>query len=467
MVVINARYDAAQTTPENARHWSMADSLSAEQSNSSGIRWLLRNRSRYEYANNSFLQGMAKTLATDTIGRGPTLQLKTSDDIGNQATEDAFHLWAKRVKLGKKLRLARKAKMIDGEVFLVMYTDRALPGPIKLNFEVRAAEHFYRAMGYELSDGIERDANGNPVRYWTSEKHPSEGGQPKPINARWVIHYRSEQRCGETRAVPETTPSLPLFACLRRFTLATLAAAETAADFAAVLKSLLPPDADDDGVQPLQEFEIVQRMMVVLPRGTELQQLKAEHPATTYEMFRRVILEEIARTFSMPYNIASGNSGGYNYASGRLDVQIYSREIAVEREDIECDILSRILHAWFDEAVLLPNVLPNVPQPYGDWKIKWYWPGWGHVDPVKEAVAQERRLRNHTTTLEDEWAREGEDWERKLRQIAKERALLKELGLDSLQSTPGSNSQSRSRSTDTPTRRNRRTALQRELASNE
>lgn len=429
MIAIAARYDAAQTTPDNARHWSMADGLSPNQSNSAGVRWLLRNRSRYEFANNSFLSGMASTLAIDTIGKGPRLQLGTRDGEGNQQCENAFHRWARRVKLAKKLRLARISKMIDGEVFLVMFNDQSLPGPIKLNFEVRSAEHFFRDGGYELSDGIEYDANGNVSRYWTTDKHPSEGGRPRAINARWVIHYASERRPGESRSIPETTPSLPLFACLRRFTLATLAAAETAADFAAVLKSMMPAGQDDDGLAPLSELEIVQRMMVTLPRGYELQQLKAEHPATTYEMFRRVLIEEIARTFNMPYNIAVGNSGGYNYASGRLDVQVYFRSVCVERDLIETDILDRIWETWADEAVLVPDLLPADPDPVGDWSTKWYWGGWGHVDPVKEAAAQERRLRNLTTTLQDEWAREGEDWERKVTQRAKELTLLRELGL--------------------------------------
>jgi capsid protein len=429
MVAIAARYDAAQTTPDNARHWSMADGLSPSQSNNSGIRWLLRNRSRYEYSNNSFLSGMASTLAIDTIGKGPRLQLSTMDGEGNQHCENAWMKWSRRVKLAKKLRLARMTKMVDGEVFLVMFTDHKLPGPIKLNFEVRGAEHFFRDGGYELADGIEYDSSGNVVRYWTTKKHPSEGGRPTPINARWVIHYQSERRPGESRSVPETVPSLPLFACLRRFTLATIAAAETAADFAAVLKSMMPPEDGTDQIAAFTELEIVQRMMVALPRGVELQQLKAEHPATTYEMFRRVLMEEIARTFNMPYNIAVGNSGGYNYASGRLDVQVYFRSVCVERDLIETEILQRLWEAWAEEAVLVPDLLPEDPTPYGDWEIKWYWGGWGHVDPVKEAAAQERRLKNHTTTLQDEWAREGEDWERKVAQRAREIKRLKELGL--------------------------------------
>lgn len=52
-----------------------------------------------------------------------------------------------------------------------------------------------------------------------------------------------------------------------------------------------------------------------------------------------------------------------------------------------------------------------------------------HVDPAKEASAQDVHLGNHTSTLAIEYARQGLDWEDALRQRAKEVALMKELGL--------------------------------------
>lgn len=39
------------------------------------------------------------------------------------------------------------------------------------------------------------------------------------------------------------------------------------------------------------------------------------------------------------------------------------------------------------------------------------------------------RLASHTTTLADEYARRGQDWETQLRQRAKELELMQELGL--------------------------------------
>ena len=59
----------------------------------------------------------------------------------------------------------------------------------------------------------------------------------------------------------------------------------------------------------------------------------------------------------------------------------------------------------------------------------WFWDGQEHVDPSKEATAQQKRLESCTTNLAIEYAKQGRDWEVELRQIAKEQALKKELGI--------------------------------------
>ncbi len=70
---VTARFDAAQTTKDSVRHWSMADYLSADQEARPEVRRTLRMRSRYEIANNSYAKGLVQMLANDTIGTGPRL----------------------------------------------------------------------------------------------------------------------------------------------------------------------------------------------------------------------------------------------------------------------------------------------------------------------------------------------------------------------------------------------------------
>ncbi len=78
-ISIRARYDAAATTDANRKHWANADGLSADAAASPEVRRILRNRARYEAANNSYAAGIVATLANDVVGTGPRLQVLTDD----------------------------------------------------------------------------------------------------------------------------------------------------------------------------------------------------------------------------------------------------------------------------------------------------------------------------------------------------------------------------------------------------
>ncbi|MFA7462435.1 MAG: phage portal protein, partial [Anaerovoracaceae bacterium] len=214
---------------------------------------------------------------------------------------------------------------------------------------------------------------------------------------------------------------------LRRFTSATIAAAESAANQAGILKTKVDTTDDDATYAGGEELEIPKNSWLTMPEDSDLQQMRAEHPATTYEMFKNQIINEIARCLNMPFNVAAGNSSNYNYASGRLDWQTYFRAILVIRRWLEGAALGRIFLAWYHEALMVPGYLKYATK--DPVNITWHWPGSKHVDPIKEANAQKIRLGSLTTTLANEFAEQGMDWERELKQIAKEKALMKKLGL--------------------------------------
>jgi len=435
------------TTEENRRHWAAADGLSARAANSPEVRRVLRNRARYEVANNSYARGIVLTLANDTIGTGPRLQMLTSNAEANRRIEQEFSRWAKAVGLAEKLRTMRMARAQDGEAFAILTSNPRLPTPVKLDLRLIEADQVttpdLNALDSNAVDGIVFDSSGNPVEYHVLRTHPGDtlgilGRQYDRLPADSVIHWFRMDRPGQVRGIPDIMPALPLFAQLRRFTLAVIAAAETAADFAGILYTDAPPGGEADAAEPFEPIELESRALVTMPGGWKMSQLQAEQPATTYAEFKREILNEIARCLNMPFNIAAGNSSGYNYASGRLDHQTYYKSLRVEQAYLESVVLDRVLAAWLDEAVLIPELWPEDLGPMPDWPHQWFWDGQEHVDPAKEATAQATRLASHTTTLAYEYARQGRDWEEALRQRAKELALMRELGLTLIESLPGS-----------------------------
>jgi len=433
--MVRARFDAAQTTAENARHWAMADAMSADGAGSADVRRKLRQRARYEVANNSYAKGIVLTLANDCIGTGPRLQLLADDGEINRRVEMAFAEWSEAVNLAEKLRTMRMAKSTDGETFAILTANPMIDSPVKLDVQLVEADRIASPLMALLPvandiDGITLDAWGNPQTYTILRQHPGDltawKTQYDLVPADAVVHWFRSDRPGQHRGIPEITPALPLFAQLRRYTLAVIAAAETAADFAAVLFTDAPANGEAQALEPMDVVELEKRMATVLPDGWKLGQVKAEQPGTGYAEFKREILNEIARCLNLPYNIAACNSSGYNYASGRLDHQTYYKSIRVEQSHVAEGVLDPIFAAWIDEAELLSDFAFLRTMDAGH---QWFFDGTEHVDPAKEANAQATRLASNTTTLAAEYARQGKDWETELRQRAKEQALMKELGL--------------------------------------
>jgi lambda family phage portal protein len=449
---VRAYYDSSQWTEENARHWSNVDQLSAKFANSKEVRYRLRLRSRYECANNCYAAGIVDSLCTDCIGTGPRLQMETGDDERDEQIENAWIQWTKAVRLPMKLSTMRRCVAVDGESFCMLVSNPRLQAPVELDLRLIEADQishpFLNPIDPHKVDGIEYDDWGNPTVYKVLKRHPGDfyqiGLVADDVDARRMIHWYRQDRPGELRGVPELTPALPLFAQLRRFTLAVIAAAETAADFAAVLESGLPPAVDQwsptaapasepaapgGGLRPFDQMPIERRLMTALPAGWKMAQFRPEQPASTYADFKKEIIKEIARCMCVPYCIAAGDSSDLNYSSGRLDHQGYHKKTWADRLTIEIQILDRIFAAWLDEMSLATDLIAGGPDRLEGWPHEWRWDGFGHVDPEKEANAQAMRLKTQMTTYAFEYAKDGKDWKKEFRQKAREYEFAAKLGL--------------------------------------
>jgi len=431
---IRARFDAAQTTRDNSRHWAMADYMSADQEAKPEVRRILRQRSRYEIANNSYAKGLVQMLANDTIGTGPRLQVLTEDETYNDVVETEFALWAEAVKLPQKLRMMRIARCQDGEAFAALVTNPKVRHPVKMDVQLVEADRVAGKMRWEDDensvDGITYDRWGNPVDYRILKYHPGDvkfatGDEAFHIPAEFMLHVFRADRPELHRGVPELTAALPLFAQLRRYNLAVLSAAEAAADFAAILYTDAPPDGEAEKVPPMDALELERNMMLTVPAGWKMAQLDSKQPTANHAEFVKIILSEIARCAVSTYGSVSGDFSGHNYASGRLDNQLYHKSILVDRSFWESEALNRIFDCWYREYALAEGNPLEQRTP----RHTWFWDGFVHVDPTKEATAQETRLLNHTTTLAAECAKDGRDYMSVLRQRSKEIKLMRQMGI--------------------------------------
>lgn len=424
---IKARFDSQFTTDENRRHWQLADSMSVDAAASWQVRRTLRMRSRYEYHNNGYYMNLVGNIGNYEIGIGPRLQMLTKNPALNQAVEDLFRTWAKEIKLGTTLKTMREARCYNGESFAILRTNPGLEHPIKLDvFEVEADQVSSPLFGMypanypdQFFDGVVLDPWGRPQTYHILRQHPGAFGafvimgyEFDPYPARYVLHDYKRVRPGQQRGIPETLPVLPLFAQLRRYRLAVLGAAETAADYAAVLQSEAAATDESGSTVPFDTVELEPRMATVLPGGWKLSQLHAEQPTANFDMFCDSILSEIACNQHVPLFFLTLDARKANMSSAYVVTQPFAKSVTANRE-VYNGFLDRILKEFIAEAMRIEGVLPeDRPEDLNQFTHTWRWPLIGtHADPAKTASAQSIRLESGTSSIPHEAAEAGLDWE--------------------------------------------------------
>ena len=430
---VSAVFDNAQTTTNNARYWSLADALSADAAARPEVRYQLRIRCRYEVQNNCYARGLVDLIANDTVGNGPRLQMLFEDEELNDRIEYDFKRWADEVGLTRDLILMRKERCQNGEAFCILSYNPKLDNPVKLNLLTieadRVAAEYENILDDTDVDGIKYDKYGNPVSYRVLKYHPNElnvgyGLDAFQVDADHMLHTFVRLRSGQHRGIPELTPALEQFAQLRRYSLAELSAAETMADLAGVLYTDAPAGGEAALVDPLETIPFERNMLMSLPAGWKIGSPDSKHPTSNHQSFVKVNLAEIARSVCATYGTISGDFSGFNYASGRLDNQIYQKSIIVDRTNWERDVLNRVFKAWIREWCLVNMVeLPS------DAPHTWFWDGFLHVDPTKQANATKTELETMATTLPDVYAAKGQDYRIAFKKIASTIKMCKELGI--------------------------------------
>ena len=456
-VSLRARYDAAMFSPEDVAHWKQIDNLSSDAANNPKTRKILRERCRYEVANNSYAFGAGMKLANLTIGTGPTPNILTGDKKLNSELEWLLAEWMNSINLTDKLATLRMDKYQSGEGVAIIRRNPVIPGygltTDLLPFECDRLKNPDNATSKEAAnplDGVELDKFGNPAAYWISNRHPGDSGgfslsdmASVRFPAYDVVHYYSKTRSEQHRGIPELTSCLKLFAQLRRVTLAVAQAFETAANVAIIFSTDLPSMGSAAAMNPYDRVPIVRGTGLVLPEGWKPEQMKAEQPTTTFAMFRREILTEIGQCLQMPCNVITGDSSEYNFASGRLDQQVFFKSLDVERERIVRTIITPLVqhalqeleeYSFYDGSSRINAIAKRYMRVkrregwiMGIPAIEWRFPMIQHVDPIKEANAHKVLYERGAESLYDVCAAYGKDVEDVQEQKAREQANLIDL----------------------------------------
>lgn len=425
---VRGTYDASRTTDHNSNYWANADSYDADSANSKEVRSTLVKRSRYEINNNGYADGIAQTYATDLVGVGPSLRMQTGSTGFNRLVETEWYNWTKAIQWRRKLWCMAHAKYSDGEAFAVLRRNPRVAHALPLDVVLYETEQFqtpYLSVTESGHiDGIKFDEFGNPLWFDVLRQHPGATGvvydtDQEQVPAAYVLHWFKLRRPGQHRGVPESASTLNTGAAARRWREATLASAETAADFSVFLRTNFQPD-QIASVTPMSTLSIQKRMMTALPEGWSAEQMQAQHPNATFEAFHDQLINEQARPISMPKNKAKCDSSQYNYASGRLDHQTYYAALDVERRDADDLVLDPLFRVWFDLSILTFSWLGGNPDAVNEAARShlWDWPKHRVADVEAEANANRTKLESGQIGLHQLYSDSGFDLEDEIAKMA-------------------------------------------------
>jgi lambda family phage portal protein len=371
----------------------------------------LRQRGRLMYMGNPVAASAIKTLRTNTIGVGLTLNPRPDTDFLGLSTEQAsewvktvkreFGLWADRPgtcdatginNFYDLQQMLVSSWLQSGDVFVfIEQREPELFAPYRMRLKTVEADRIvtpndsafgaYVSLtsgknpnnGNTIYDGIEIDKNGMVAAYWVCNKYPYEisGGERKTIRieARGektglpnVLHILATERPEQYRGVSFLAPVIIPLLQLNRYTEAEIDAAVVEASFAAFVKTTedpsdmpfnetMPDEENPEGVSyDPNEYEIGPGTINVMNPGEDITFADPKRPASGYEAFVGAIATQIGAALEIPKDILLKQFNA-SYSASRGALLEAWKSFRMYRTWFINDFCNPVYELWMTEAV--------------------------------------------------------------------------------------------------------------------
>ncbi len=449
----------------------------------------IRARSRDISRNHGFASGAMQTHLDNVIGSG--LKLSAKPDwraLGidaavarewGRAVEGEFRSWAehpgfwcdatRHTTFAGLLGQAYRSELLNGESLALPLWLPDRGGPYATCIQMVEPDRLSNPYGEPDTDrlraGVHLDEYGAALGYWIQRAHPGDWMWSMermsdlyewdyvPRETAWgrrrVIHTFERERIGQTRGRPIITSILETLRMLDHFERTELQAAVINAMFAAFLESPFDREltsqalgaevsAYQDARKAFHDEREVRFNGVRIPTlfpGEKFNFQAAQRPAAQFGAFEEAVLRKIAAGLNLTYEQVSRDYSKTNYSSARAAMLESWKFFNSRRNRVGVHIATQIYLLWLEEAIdagaiAMPDGAPGFHEAPAAWaRCQWIGPSSGWIDPLKEADAVARRLELNITTLDQECAAQGQDWEDVVEQRAAELSRMKELGL--------------------------------------
>jgi lambda family phage portal protein len=441
----------------------------------------LVSRSRDLTRNHGVAAGAIQTLVDNVIGTGLRLasipdyralgKTKEWADDWARGVESEWRAWsestacdaANALTFHGMTALVFRASLINGEVLaLPLWLESRLDqrgASYATTIQLIEADRLSNPAGVQdsktLRSGIEIDTYGAAVAYHIRKTHPGDAyigyGQDReewlrvPVRTQFgrlrVLHVHDKERTGQHRGKPLLTSIMAMFKMLDHYERSELQAAVVNAMIAAFIETPLDGEAIgemfggsvEDYLAARNEWDIKLQGGSIIPvfPGDKVSPFTPSRPNSGYGQFVENVLRHIGAGLNIPFELLMKDFSKTNYSSARAALLEAWRYFNARRQWMATYWAKPVYELWLEEAINRGVIdAPDFYERRAAWtRCKWIGPGRGWVDPVKEAKAAQLRMQIGLSTLEDECASQGLDWEEVLEQLAREKAKITELGL--------------------------------------
>ncbi len=431
----------------------------------------LRERSRDLNRNDGIAAGVTGTMVTNIIGSGIQPQSyidRESLGLSPEAT-DALQrrferIWQKwephadattRMHFWEIQQLIQRQILENGEVIIIpeMVDEPGRPYFLALNLveSDRLDTPSDKRVDKNIRKGVEIGSRGQPLAYWICKTHPGDitYRNRKPDSNDYIryearnkygreniFHLYWIKRPGQTRGEPFFAPVIDKFKDLSEYMEAELVAARVTACFTVFIEqasamegALAATTKTDSNGKRVETLEpgIIKR----LNPGEKFSAFNPNRPGGQFDPFVDKVLRFIGAGIGLPYELVLKDFSKTNFSSARAAI-LEARKYFIYHQKWLSDRLCQ--PTWgmlMDEAYLRGEFdAKDYFKRRDDYvRAKWIAPGWAYIDPENEINAADQAIRSNISTLADECAAHGKDWEEVLDQRAREEKKRKELGL--------------------------------------
>ena len=445
----------------------------------------LRKRARDLYAGGGLARSGPQTLTLSVVGWGVLPKPKIDGDflgLSDEAREEAeqtilreFRLWAENTMCDAERQqnfyglqqLAFLSMLMSGDVFALFGMKENKRTPYQTTVRLLEADRISNPNssgdsestetegGGRIIDGVEVDREGAVVRYHIASRSPNAEANSSELT--WttvdafgrdtgypnILHVMTYERPEQRRGVPFVAAEIEQIKQFTRYMNAELAANVVSSMLTAFITS-----AEDDGKFGLEDavneedkvtddelqLELAPGAIYNLPPGKKVETVNPLRSNTQFESFVNTCIMTMASSMGIPKEVLVKKYES-NYTAARAALLDFWRTVRVYRTRFNSSFNQPIYEQWLSEAVATGRI--DAPGFFDDPAVRQAWCGcvWmgasmGHVDPLKEVNAAEKRILNNITTQEQEASEyNGNDWAANVRQRKKEMSVLQEMNL--------------------------------------